>query len=542
MRTSLIFALLLSLLAALPAQADLQDELRMITEHLLLDGGGHLPSGGVVYQPEIIEEYYFDSDYQPAWSDRVQVARVLDILAASELEGLNPNDYHYGTLRSMWDRQAQSWENPDRRRARFDVLLTDGVILYIRHLLQGKVDPKQMDGAFNYARLDFDPKQVSANLRRAIASDTIADIMQQAMPEQNFYQQMKVALAYYRDLHVQAPFQTIPETVVLKPGETHPNVIPLRQRLAQIGYQSQTAGDSRYFDDALVQSVKAFQRDHGLDVDGIVGRQSYAFLNMSWADRVDTLRINMDRLRWIAQDTSEDVIIVNIAGFELYYMRNNAVVWETPVMTGTIQHQTPIFTSRLKYIEFNPTWTVPRSIIGRSLFPKFKANPQYVIDNNYHLYDRQGRLADPHKIDWSAYNGRNFPYSVVQQPWEKNALGRVKFIFPNKHAIYLHDTPSRDLFSRSSRAFSSGCVRVKHPLEFAEILLDDPDNWSLQQVRGLVDSREPQRRVHLDRDVDVMLMYWTTSPTREGRLQFHNDVYSKDQSALAALNAPPRVH
>ena len=250
----------------------------------------------------------------------------------------------------------------------------------------------------------------------------------------------------------------------------------------------------------------------------------------------------MDRLRWIYRDISDDVIVVNIAGFELYYLRDNALVWDTPVMTGTIQHQTPVFTERLKYLEFNPTWTVPRSIIRRSLLPKFSANPQYVVDNNYDLIDRDGQKIDPLAIDWSAYSSSSFPYGVVQQPGANNSLGRVKFIFPNRHAIYLHDTPSRALFSRSSRAFSAGCVRVKNPLQFAEILLDDPDKWSLQQIRDLVASGKPKERVYLTRNVDVMLMYWTTSPTSDGGVQFHPDVYNKDPAMLAALNAPPPIH
>jgi murein L,D-transpeptidase YcbB/YkuD len=291
----------------------------------------------------------------------------------------------------------------------------------------------------------------------------------------------------------------------------------------------------------LAEAVRQFQHDHGIDVDGVVGKQSFDFLNMSHQKRVDSLRVNMDRLRWIARDVSDDYVVVNIAGFELYYIRNHDLVWETPVMTGTVRHQTPVFTKRLKYLEFNPTWTVPRSIIGRSLLPKFRANPQYVLDNDYVLYDRQGQAVDPHSIDWQAYNISNFPYRVGQQPGEKNALGRVKFIFPNEYAIYLHDTPSRALFYRNARAFSSGCVRVKNPLKFAEMLLDDPEEWPLDQVEALVASREPQQRVFMERDVDIMLMYWTTSPTSGGQLQFHSDVYGKDLAALADLDAPQVV-
>ena len=521
-------------------QASLEDELRSITEHLVLDGDGQLPTGGIVYQPAIVEEFYFEDGYKPIWNDRAQALKVLEILASAAEDGLNPEDYHYSTLKRMLDQAGGS--SGDRARALFDVLLSDGVILYIRHLSQGKVDPRQMDPSFNYSRLEFEPKAVSAALRKAVNEDTIASIMEKARPQQQFYQQMKTALARYRDLAVSEDFVEVPDDVVLKPGSDHANVVPLRKRLAGTGHLDSAAESSTFFDKQLEEAVRRFQQDNDIDVDGVVGKQSYALLNMSWADRVDALRLNMDRLRWIYRDISDDLIVVNIAGFELYYLRNNELVWDSPVMTGTFEHQTPVFTERLKYLEFNPTWTVPRSIIRRSLFPKFSANPQYVLDQNYHLLDRDGQQADPLSMDWSAYSRSNFPYSVVQQPGELNALGRVKFIFPNRHAIYLHDTPSRALFARSSRAFSSGCVRVKNPLQFAEVLLDDPENWSLQQVRALVDSGKPKERVYLNREVDVMLMYWTTSPTADGGVQFHPDIYGKDPAMLAALNAAPSVH
>ncbi len=538
LRTTMLLA---ALIWAAPSQADLQYELQTITEQLVLDAGGHLPSGGMVYQPAIVEEFYFDLAYQPAWQDRDQVAQVLAILKDSYSDGLDPQDYHYSQLMALWSQRDIDWPERDRSRARFDVLLTDGALLYIRHLLQGKADPKQLDPHFNYTRLDFEPKRISARLREAIADGSIVSIFEQARPAQTFYQQMKAALAYYRSLDARQSFTSIPSDTVLKPGQTHANISALRKRLAELGYTDPSDSASKVYDQQLVTAVRQFQADHGLDIDGVVGRQSYAFLNMTYKQRVNSLRINMDRLRWIAQDVTDDFIIVNIAGFEMYYMRNQRLFWESPVMVGTIAHQTPVFTARLKYLEFNPIWTVPRSIIGRSLLPKFKTNPQYVLDNNYHLYDRSGKQVDPLKLNWASYSINNFPFSVVQQPGEKNALGRVKFIFPNRHAVYLHDTPARNLFSRSARAFSSGCVRVKHPLEFAEVLLDDSENWSLSQVQGLVTSGKPKERVYLDRDVDVMLMYWTTSPTRDGKLQFHADIYGKDPAALAALNARPRV-
>ena len=535
-----ILALCLLLTAVLPARADLRYELQTLAEHLVLDSEGHLPSGGQVYQPAIVEEFYHELDYQPAWRDRDQAERVLDFLKASYLEGLNPEDYHYSELMALWALRDDEWPDRDRSRARFDVLLTDGILLFLRHLGEGKVDPRRLDPTFNYTRLDFEPRRVSANLRLAITDDEIGEIIDRLRPPQAFYRQMKSALAHYRELDASRPFRPLPTDAVLKPGNNYPVVPSLSERLTELGYLA-AGRSSTVYDQSLSDAVRQFQRDHGLDVDGVVGAQSYRFLNMSYAERVNSLRVNMDRVRWISRDVSDEAIIVNIAGFELYYSRNDEVAWETPVMVGTIAHQTPIFTKRLKYLEFNPTWTVPRSIIGRSLLPKFKADPRYIRDNNYVLYDRSGQAVDPARIDWANITLRTFPYSVVQQPWEQNALGRVKFMFPNRYAIYLHDTPARSLFSRSARAFSSGCVRVKNPLQFAEVLLDDPDKWSLSQVQALVDSRQPQVRVNMERPVDVMLMYWTTSPAREGRLQFHADIYGKDPGALAILNGPPRV-
>lgn len=539
--TAVSFFLLLAIYSGM-SQAKVEEALRNITEHLILDGDGQLPTGGVVYQPAIIEAFYSENNYQPVWIDREQAVRVIEVLAGATEDGLNPEDYHYTSLKAMLDQSDVNWATGNRARALFDILLSDGVILYIRHLSQGKVDPRQMDPSFNYSRLEFNPTNISTALRTAVSEDTINDIMEQVRPQQGFYQQMKTALANYRDLASRETFLAIPDDVVLKPGIDHVNVLALRKRLVATGHLHSGSKASTLFDEQLEEAVRRFQRDNDLDVDSIVGKQSYALLNLSWADRVDALRLNMDRLRWIYRDISDDVIVVNIAGFELYYLRDNALVWDTPVMTGTIQHQTPVFTERLKYLEFNPTWTVPRSIIRRSLLPKFSANPQYVVDNNYDLIDRDGQKIDPLAIDWSAYSSSSFPYGVVQQPGANNSLGRVKFIFPNRHAIYLHDTPSRALFSRSSRAFSAGCVRVKNPLQFAEILLDDPDKWSLQQIRDLVASGKPKERVYLTRNVDVMLMYWTTSPTSDGGVQFHPDVYNKDPAMLAALNAPPPIH
>jgi murein L,D-transpeptidase YcbB/YkuD len=536
----LLFAL--SLLLSTYTQADVSREIRDINESLFVDRhDSRVLQRGIVHAPEFVGVFYHLLEYQPAWTGPDYVGEMVNLLGDSYLEGLNPDDYHYGELQALRREYKAEQADKDIIRAQFDVLLSDGILLYARHLLEGKVDPRTMDSSWNYPRRDFVPEVVAASLVQAIGERRVGQVLEQLKPDVPAYRQMKSELAHYRKLADTQQFFFVPTGTVLKPGQTGEGMVLLRRRLAQLGYLPLNAPESEHFGVTLEGAVREFQRDHSIDSDGIVGRQSFEVLNMTFQQRVDKLRINMDRVRWISQDLSDDFILVNIAGYELQYFRNRELVWETPVMTGTINTRTPIFQKRLRYLEFNPTWTPPHSIINRSLFAKFKANPQYAVDKNYKFYNSSGTAVDPFKIDWNKYTGPTFPYRVVQAPGPYNAMGQVKFMFPNRHAIYIHDTPSKALFSRTSRAFSAGCIRVKDPLELARILLDDPDNWSAGKIDALLASGKPQQVARIQRKIDVLLMYWTVSPTTSGRMQFHPDIYELDPLALAALDAPVKV-
>ena len=538
-RLSLV--LLLAGLLAVPVHADVSHALLDIHERLYLerDGAAVFP-GTIIYEPTMVARFYETRGFQPAWTDRDYALEMLQLLKSSEDEGLNPADYHYYELLALREEYQKSWSDKDDLRARAEVLLTDGILLYAKHLLQGKVDPRTLDETWNYARRKIVTSQAISSLGDAIANREVAQALERLKYDSGFYVLMKERLRHYRALAGTEQFTAIPDNVVLHPGDRQRNVVLLRKRLKQMSYLSPDAAESDYFDAALEHAVKELQRDHDLDADGVVGKQSYTVLNLSFSDKVDRLRINMDRLRWIRQEVSDDYIVVNIAGYELYYLRNRQLEWQTPVMVGTIDTQTPIFQARLRYLEFNPTWNTPRSLIERSLFPKFKANPGYALDKGYKFYDSKGAEVSAKAIDWRRYSAQTFPYRVVQMPGPANAMGRVKFMFPNSHAVYLHDTPSRALFSRSQRAFSAGCIRVKNPLELARVLLDDPAQWSGNSIQELVDSGAPRQVVHIQREVDVLLMYWTVSPASNERIQFHHDIYALDPAALAALDAAPR--
>jgi murein L,D-transpeptidase YcbB/YkuD len=208
-------------------------------------------------------------------------------------------------------------------------------------------------------------------------------------------------------------------------------------------------------------------------------------------------------------------------------------------MVGAIRTQTPIFRADMSYLEFNPTWTVPRSIIRKSLYGKFAADPNYISEHQYKLYSSDGAEVDPQSLDWSQYSANRFPFRVVQQPGPGNALGRVKFMFPNKYAVYLHDTPSKALFSRTARAFSHGCVRVRDPMHFASLLLADESGWNRERIDQVVDSEE-RTVVRFGDPVDIMLMYWTTGPDLASGIKFHPDIYSRDPRSLELLKEKPR--
>ena len=531
----IIVALLSPLLHA--QAASLEDEIQGITDGILTgEDREFLPAEAAV--EEIVTQFYEERDYRPAWQDKKVAKQVLDLIANSAEHGLHPVDYHYQELLGLIDEWDKQLLKSNRTLAQFDVLLTDAMLLYARHLIEGKVNPGPMEYSWNYSRRKFLPDNVIEEVNRAIDEGRVGEALSDLAPDSWFYLQLKAALSFYRGLEQRGASLPMSTGEILHAGDRHTNVAELRQRLLELGFIDGRVEDAEYFDSELESATREFQTMRGLRADGIAGAGTFAALNVPYAKRIEQIRINMDRIRWVQEDVSDNFLVVNIAGFELYYIKNKELVWNTDVMVGTVAHQTPMFRARIKYLVFNPDWTVPRSIIRRSLYPRFSADPNSIADSNYKLYDAAGVEVLPADLDWSQLSRNHFPFRVVQQPGPDNALGRVKFMFPNKHAIYLHDTPNRELFDRTARAFSAGCIRVQHPLQLAETLLADPDLWQREQIDQVLAAGQ-LKVVHLAVPVDVLLMYWTASPTPAGRVKFHPDVYRRDAGVLASLNAPP---
>jgi murein L,D-transpeptidase YcbB/YkuD len=318
---------------------------------------------------------------------------------------------------------------------------------------------------------------------------------------------------------------------------TDNRVTTIARRLAITGDlgDAVTAGNNVY-SGALADGVKAFQSRHGLEPDGAIGPATLEALNVPVEARIDQLRINLERARWVMDGISDDFIIVNIAGYRAYLVNDGKVTWDTKVQVGKPYHQTPVFRDEMTYVVMNPTWTVPYSIATKEMLPRIQRDPDYFKTRTFDVKNRAGENVDPNTIDWSQLSRGNFPYTFVQRPGPANALGRIKFIFPNEHAVYLHDTPSKSLFGRSERAFSHGCIRTQNPFDLAERLLASA-GWDRARIDAQIESKET-KTVHLPEPLPVLLLYWTADIGPNGESWFFKDIYERDQRVLDALEAP----
>ncbi|MBM3422576.1 MAG: L,D-transpeptidase family protein [Chlorobi bacterium] len=476
--------------------------------------------------------FYAVRQYIPVWTDQRMIVELLQAVEDARDDGLNPDDYHIGRLRRLYG-------NPSRTPAEQvgdDLLLTDAFLTLAYHLRFGKVDPESMDPDWNLD-VSVRRKAIEYRLQQAITAGRIREALDELRPRHPEYTQLKKGLALYRSIAKAGGWQRIPEGASFREGTTDSRVPLLRKRLRASGDLSSALVDtSNVYSAAMVGAVKRFQKRNGLEVDGIAGPATVHELNIPAADRVDQIRLNLERYRWFIGDIASTHVLVNIPAFTLQYVENGRIRWATRVIVGQPYRKTPVFKADMQYIVFNPQWVIPPTILAKDALPAIRRNRSYLDKKRLQVIDSNGRAVNPASINWSQYTGSNFPYRLQQSAGDHGALGRIKFMMPNKHIIYLHDTPTKDLFEKSSRTFSSGCIRVENPLELAEFVLQDSAKWSRSAIESAIASGKTST-VWLPRRIPVFLLYLTAVAEGDSVL-FRQDVYSRDSRLLNALDKP----
>lgn len=530
---ALLLILLFAHLGLAQALEPTEEFIRQYSE-AILEGNDGIIAGQRVAATALLPDFYARRNFQPVWSNPGRFQELLQVLQGSGEHGLNPADYHYPAL-SEWPDAT----SPAQLAAR-DVLATDALIRLGYHLYLGKIDPVDLDPDWNLTRRLHNEEPV-ALLERAIAAPALSTFLDTELaPSGPFYAGLRAALSRYRELARNGGWPTVPAGPTLRTGDRDVRIPALRARLSVTDPELDKHGtDPQWFDADLAEALKRFQQQHGLDADGAMGARTLEALNVPVEARIDQLLVNLERTRWVFRDVEPRYLVVNIAGFHAYLIDNGAIVWDSRVQVGKPFRQTPVFKANMTYLVLNPTWTVPPTILRNDIIPRIRKDPNYFASNNMVLLDRSGKKIDTSSIDLGSVTPARFPYTVRQEPGPKNALGRIKFMFPNKHMVYLHDTPSRSLFEQAERTFSSGCIRVEQPFSLATILLGDPVNWSEASIKEQL-TRASNETVNLKNPVTVFLMYWTSVPDGSGGVRFFSDVYTRDKAVLAGLQQPFR--
>jgi L,D-transpeptidase YcbB len=379
-------------------------------------------------------------------------------------------------------------------------------------------------------------------LESAIAKGSIRKSFEELYPSFTIYKKMRDGLRQLFDDQdrflkgTEATWKSLKTDRSVKLGESS-NLIPeIRKRLYFWGFlQAYETDEEKVYDSIMEPGIKMLQIRHGMEPDGVIGQGTIRAANMTPEDLISTASVNLERLRWLPDSIKDlELILVNTANFQLDFIQRRDTVLTSRVIVGKSYHSTPQFSAPMSYIVFSPTWTIPSSITRNEIIPAIKKDNQYLAKKNMKLLTSSGSVVDPNTIDWTKVNPRNFPYTVRQEPGEQNSLGLVKFMFPNKYSVYIHDTPSRSLFDREDRALSHGCIRIQKPFELSKLLLSFDSSWTDEKIQNAM-KQSREQTVMLDRKIPVVILYLTYWTDGMGNPYFRHDIYSRDSEIFTAL-------
>jgi len=528
--------------SAVPATGEVRAELQHLFEAKPAASILAVAGRAVALHPDVLL-FYRQRNFQPAWLGDSGVSEqgrsLVELLRAAGAEGLCGEDYNLNRIDPLLTPSeeilrhstfAVSW------LANLDILLTDAFLRYASDLAEGRIDPNRAFSGWRARPRQIAPVRL---LTYALEKGRVKQVLQGLLPPHPGYFALRAALADYRQRWVGGEWPTIPAGPILRPGTNDPRLPLLRERLQAGGDLKELDRKDLFYDPATAAALKTFQSRHGLKTDGVLGPDTLAALNVPLAERIRQIELNLERWRWLPKSLGARYLMVNIADFSLTLLSDGQSVLSMPVVVGTPYRKTPVFSGRLRYLEFSPYWYVPPTILREDLLPRIRSNPALLGQRHFEIVAGGGnQVIAPDTIDWAKVDPETFPGLLRQQPGPWNPLGRIKFMFPNRYAVYLHDTPDRGLFARDVRSFSSGCIRIARPFELASYLLADGDD---PQLRTVLAERLPAVpvRVDLAESMPVHILYWTAWVDDEGRVQFRDDVYWRDLDLEIALEEMP---
>ncbi len=456
-----------------------------------------------------------------------QTHDAMEFISSAVIHGFNPTDYHYDLLKYL------DPESDPKQAQQFDLLLSDGLLKLMQDIAIGQRNPNEADPEWQIPRTKFDAINY---LQQALANEQLKQQLNALQPTLAEYQILGSAHARYHTYVKKGGWNEVPETPLLRPGDKHASIPAIRERLkvTNSSLVHVNKKQQHFYDPVLVKAVKQFQHQHGLKVDGIIGSDTRLAMNVSAQQRLDQIKLNLDRLRWLPRNLGSRYVLVNIPNYHLSAIENGEKKLDMRVIVGKQKRPTPSFASQMSHLVFNPYWNVPNKLARLDLLPKQQADRSYFYLRDIRVYPSGDSLhneLDPYTIDWHSVSKRNFPYTLRQDPGKQNALGKIKFVMPNQWSIYLHDTPKKSLFQEAQRNFSSGCIRVEDPDALAMFSLANTSPQS--SITDAIASGENHWH-KLANPINVYTTYFTAWADKDGFI-FAPDNYNRDTTKAKHL-------
>ena len=474
-----------------------------------------------------ISVFYGKREFEPFWIGNQKKLQVLTtIIGEAEDHGLPSSRYPLNEL------SQAIFESDPSQQAKLELMATEAFLLYAQDISGGILNPNMID-----ANIAVSPRRKNSDELLAALNDSlnISLFFRNLFPKSTEYLSLRDELKNLREASLNGSWgDLVPTDAVLAPGMTHDNVPFLRKRLSNMGYPVYEVR-SRLFDEQLNDSVKRFQEYHGLNSDGVFGKRSIEAINVPAKTRLMQVIVNLERMRWNNEDRGAEYVLVNQPNFHAYFKTGNEKVWQSRVVIGLPSNQTAEFNDTMTHMVVNPTWHVPKSIAVEEYLPLIQSDPNFLSDNEMVLMVRgTDTIIDSNLIDMQAFTPDNFPFLIKQIPSNINALGLVKFMFPNKFSIYMHDTPMKDLFFKDERTFSHGCIRLQEPFQFAYSLLRDQEVNPESKFQEVLEKAE-ETYINLSRKIPVYITYRTAFFDEFGQIHYRADIYGRDALVYMAL-------